>query len=126
MEIRVSDAQRGQPPQTQRRQPGREYKMHPAPDYEPRYPGSGKLSEKVALITGGDSGIGRAVSLLFAREGAKLAIIYKEEETDARETAGLIEGEGGEVLLIKGDVGKKTFCKKTVEKVVARFGRIDV
>jgi len=122
----MSEAKAGQPPQTQSRQPGREYKMRPSPDYEPRYPGSGRLRGKVAVITGGDSGIGRAVSLLFAREGAKLAIVYKEEATDARKTASLVEDEGGEVLLIKGDVGKKTFCDKTVEKVVGRFGRIDV
>jgi NAD(P)-dependent dehydrogenase (short-subunit alcohol dehydrogenase family) len=100
--------------------------MRPQPDYEPRYPGSGRLRDKVALITGGDSGIGRAVAVLFAREGAKLAIIYKEEETDARATADLIEGEGGEVLLISGDVGKKAFCEKAVEKTISRFGRIDV
>jgi NAD(P)-dependent dehydrogenase (short-subunit alcohol dehydrogenase family) len=116
----------GQPPQEQKRQPGREHKMRPQPDYEPRYTGSGRLRNKVALITGGDSGIGRAVSVLFAREGAKLAILYKEEETDANETAHLIEEEGGEVLLIKSDVGKKAFCEKAVEKTIARFGRIDV
>jgi NAD(P)-dependent dehydrogenase (short-subunit alcohol dehydrogenase family) len=101
-------------------------KMRPRPDYEPRFPGSGRLRGKVALVTGGDSGIGRAVSVLFAREGAKLAIVYKEEETDARETAGLVEKEGGEALLIKGDVGKKAFCEKAVEKTIARFGRFDV
>ena len=122
----MSEAKAGFPPQHQSRQPGREHKMRPQPDYEPRYPGSGRLRDKVALVTGGDSGIGRAVSLLFAREGAKLAIVYKEEETDARETAGLIEEEGGEVLLIKGDVGKKAFCEKAVEKMVSRFGRLDV
>src|SRR5882724_8652852 len=126
MEGPMSEAKAGLPPQTQRRQPGREYRMRPAPDYEPRYPGSGRLRDKVALVTGGDSGIGRAVSLLFAREGAKLAIVYKEEETDARKTASLVQDEGGEVMLLKGDVGKKRFCDKTVEKVVARFGRIDV
>lgn len=122
----MGDAKSGQPPQTQKRQPGREHKMRPEPDYEPRYPGSGRLSDKVALVTGGDSGIGRAVSVLFAREGAKVAIVYKEEETDAKQTAGLIEGEGGEVLMIKGDVGKKVFCDKAIEKTIARFGRIDV
>ena len=122
----MSEAKAGFPPQHQSRQPGREHKMRPHPDYEPRYPGSGRLRDRIALVTGGDSGIGRAVSLLFAREGAKLAIVYKEEETDARETARLIEEEGGEVLLIKGDVGKKAFCEKTVEKMVSRFGRVDV
>jgi NAD(P)-dependent dehydrogenase (short-subunit alcohol dehydrogenase family) len=122
----MSEAKTSFPPQQQTRQPGREHKMRPQPDYEPRYPGSGRLRDKVALITGGDSGIGRAVSVLFAREGAKLAIVYKEEETDARDTASLIEEEGGEVLLIKGDVGKKAFCEKSVERTLARFGRIDV
>lgn len=122
----MSEAKTSFPPQHQGRQPGREHQMRPQPDYEPRYPGSGRLRDKVALITGGDSGIGRAVSVLFAREGAKLAIVYKEEETDARDTASLIEEEGGEVLLIKGDVGKKAFCEKSVDKTLARFGRIDV
>lgn len=103
----MSEAKSGRALQEQKRQPGREHKMRPAPHYEPHYPGSGRLRDKVALVTGGDSGIGRAVSVLFAREGAKLAVVYKEEETDAKETAGLIEEEGGEVVLIKGDVGKK-------------------
>ena len=122
----MSEAKTSFPPQQQKRQPGREHQMRPQPDYEPRYAGSARLRDKVALVTGGDSGIGRAVSVLFAREGAKLAIVYKEEETDAKETAGLIEEEGGEVLLIKGDVGKKAFCEKAVEKTLARFKRIDV
>ena len=122
----MGDAKSGEPPKEQKRQPGREHKMRPQPDYEPRYTGSHRLNGKVALVTGGDSGIGRAVSVLFAREGANVAIVYKEEETDAKETANLIEEEGGEVLLVKGDVGKKAFCNKAVEKTIARFGRIDV
>jgi NAD(P)-dependent dehydrogenase (short-subunit alcohol dehydrogenase family) len=122
----MSEAKSGQPPQEQKRQPGREHKMRPKPDYEPHFAGSDRLRDKVVLVTGGDSGIGRAVSVLFAREGGKLAIVYKEEETDAKETAGLVEEEGGEALLIKGDVGKKAFCDKAVEKTIARFGRIDV
>ena len=122
----MSQAKQAFPPQQQKRQPGREHQMRPAPDYEPHYRGSGRLRDKVAIVTGGDSGIGRAVSVLFAREGAKIAIVYKEEETDARETASLVEDDGGEALLIKGDVGKKAFCDKAVEKTLARFGRIDV
>jgi NAD(P)-dependent dehydrogenase (short-subunit alcohol dehydrogenase family) len=119
-------AKKGQPPQKQKRQPGREHKMRPKPDYEPRYPGSDRLKNKVAIVTGGDSGIGRAVAILFAREGARLVIVYKEEETDARATAGLIEDEGGGALLIRGDVGKKAFCESAIKKTIAKFGRLDV
>jgi NAD(P)-dependent dehydrogenase (short-subunit alcohol dehydrogenase family) len=119
-------AKKGQPPQKQKRQPGREHKMRPKPDYEPRYPGSDRLKNKMAIVTGGDSGIGRAVAILFAREGARLVIVYKEEETDARATAGLIEDEGGGALLIRGDVGKKAFCESAIKKTIAKFGRLDV
>jgi NAD(P)-dependent dehydrogenase (short-subunit alcohol dehydrogenase family) len=106
----------GQPPQHQEKQPGLETQMNPAPDYAPRYPGSERLKGKVALVTGGDSGIGRAVSVLFAREGAKVAIIYLEEDGDAQDTEGLIKAEGSEALLIRGDVGDKTFCDDAVEQ----------
>jgi NAD(P)-dependent dehydrogenase (short-subunit alcohol dehydrogenase family) len=114
------------PPQSQKRQPGRETKMKPRPDYQPRYPGSGRLTGKVAIVTGGDSGIGRAVAVLFAREGASIAIVYKEEETDARETADLVAGEGGEALLLAGDVGRKAFCEQVVKRTVKRFGKLDI
>ncbi len=117
---------KGQPPQEQERQPGREHEMDPEPDYAPRYPASGRLKDKVAIVTGGDSGIGRAVSVLFAREGARIAIVYKEEDRDARDTQALIEAEGGEALLMRGDVGQKSFCEEAVEKTVERFGRLDV
>ena len=100
--------------------------MRPQPDYAPRYPGSGRLKDKVAIVTGGDSGIGRAVSVLFAREGAKIAIVYKEEERDARDTEALVQAEGGEALLVRGDVGSKAFCEEAVKRTVDRFGRLDV
>jgi NAD(P)-dependent dehydrogenase (short-subunit alcohol dehydrogenase family) len=122
----MSEEKKGQPPQEQERQPGREYEMDPEPDYAPRYPGSGRLTDKVAIVTGGDSGIGRAVSVLFAREGARIAIVYKEEERDARDTQALVEAEGSEALLIAGDVGRKSFCEEAVAKTVERFGRLDV
>ncbi len=114
------------PAQSQDRMPGREYEMHPAPDYRPRHPGVGKLKDKVALVTGGDSGIGRAVSVLFAREGAKLAIAYLEEDRDAEETKRLVEEEGSEALLIRGDLGQKAHCEAAVAKTVERFGQLDV
>jgi NAD(P)-dependent dehydrogenase (short-subunit alcohol dehydrogenase family) len=122
----MSEAKQKQPPQEQDRQPGIESEMTPEPDYAPRYPGSGRLDGKVALVTGGDSGIGRAVSVLFAREGAKVAIVYKEEDSDARDTEDLIRAEGSEALLIRGDVGQKRFCEDAVQQTVKRFGKLDV
>ena len=114
------------PPQHQNRQPGHESEMHPNPNYEPRYPGSGRLQGKIALVTGGDSGIGRAVSVLFAREGASIAIVYLEEDEDAEETKALVEREGGACLLIRGDVGSSKFCHRAVENTVKQFARFDV
>src|SRR5689334_1429582 len=115
-----------QPAQSQSHQPGREYKMQPKPDYEPKYPGVGKLKDKVAIITGGDSGIGRAVAVAMAREGAKIAILYLEEDEDAEETQRLVENEHSGALLFKGDVGDEMFCWESVERVFEEFGRIDI
>jgi NAD(P)-dependent dehydrogenase (short-subunit alcohol dehydrogenase family) len=114
------------PPQTQDQQPGRETEMNPRPDYEPRYPGSGRLEGKVALVTGGDSGIGRAVAVLFAREGASLAILYLDEGEDAQETKRLVEREGGRCVTIAGDVGDPGFCRSAVERTVSELGGLDV
>jgi len=114
------------PPQSQPRQPGREHLMTPRPDYEPRFRGSGKLAGKVALITGGDSGIGRAIAVLFAREGADIAIVFLEEDEDARETGALIAREGRQSLLIRGDVGDEAFCQEAVDRTLERFGRLDL
>ena len=114
------------PAQEQAHQPGIESEMFPAPDFMPRYPGSGRLDGKVAIISGGDSGIGRAVSVLFAREGARLAIIYLEEDSDAEETAELVESEGSEAILLRGDIGDKAFCQEAVSETLARFGRLDI
>jgi NAD(P)-dependent dehydrogenase (short-subunit alcohol dehydrogenase family) len=114
------------PPQEQHHQPGVESVMRPRPDYEPRFAGAGRLKGKVALISGGDSGIGRAVSVLFAREGAKVAIVYLEEDKDAKETESLVKKEGGECLLIKGDIGSAKFCSDAVKRAVKQFGRLDV
>jgi NAD(P)-dependent dehydrogenase (short-subunit alcohol dehydrogenase family) len=114
------------PSQTQDRQPGLETEMHPRPDFMPRYAGSGRLEDKVAIVTGGDSGIGRAVAVLFAREGADVAIMYLNEGEDARETVRLVEAEGRACLAIAGDVGDAGFCEKAVEQVMDRFGHIDV
>ena len=92
----------------------------------PEYRGSGKLDGKVALISGGDSGIGRAVAVLFAREGANVAISYLDEHKDARETARLVEKEGRECLALAGDVGEEKICRKMVEDTVRRFKRLDI
>ncbi|QEM12464.1 MULTISPECIES: SDR family oxidoreductase [Mucilaginibacter] len=114
-------------PAKQNRQPGIEAKMDPAPEYiKSSYAGSGKLQDKVALITGGDSGIGRAVSVHFAREGADIAIVYLDEDIDAEETKRLIEAEGRKCLLIKGDVKKAAFCKKAVAQTVSKLGKLNI
>jgi NAD(P)-dependent dehydrogenase (short-subunit alcohol dehydrogenase family) len=117
---------RMQPAQKQKHQPGRETEMRPQPDYQPKFPGCGKLEDKVALITGGDSGIGRAVAVAMAREGAKIAIVYLEEHPDADETVRLVKEEGGEAIKFAGDVGDEKFCEKTVDDTVKTFGRLDI
>jgi NAD(P)-dependent dehydrogenase (short-subunit alcohol dehydrogenase family) len=115
------------PPQHQRK-PGLESKITPRPEYEaPLYRGSGKLEGKVALITGGDSGIGRAVAVLYAREGADVAIVYlPEEQSDAEETERAVMSERRRALLIPGDVRESAFCREAVERTVEEFGRLDV
>ena len=110
----------------QPRMPGHESRMTDKPEWEPRYPGSGRLAGKVAIVTGGDSGIGRAVAVLFAREGAKVAISYLEEDDDAKATAKAVEAEGGEALLHRGDLGDPRLCAKLVDKTVEKWGRLDV
>ena len=114
------------PAQSQDAMPASEWKMDPAPDYAPRFPGVGKLKGKVAFISGGDSGIGRAVAVLFAREGAKVAVAYLEEDRDAEETKRLVEEEGSEALLIRGDLGQKAHATEAVEKAASHFGRLDI
>lgn len=114
------------PEQHQDHQPGDEQEMHPRPDYAPRYPGSGRLKDKVAVITGGDSGIGRATAILFAREGAKVAFLYKDEEEDAAETTRLVEDEGGDVFSMAGDIADRALAERFINAVIERFGTIDV
>jgi NAD(P)-dependent dehydrogenase (short-subunit alcohol dehydrogenase family) len=116
-----------QPPQHQRRQPGREHKMKPRPQAEDeKHRGSGKLQGKVAIITGGDSGIGRAVAIAFAKEGADVSIVYLEERTDANETKRLVGKHGSKCLLIEGDVGEEEFCRKAITQTVKEFGKLDI
>lgn len=106
--------------------PGHESRLDPKPEWEPRYPGSGRLDGKVALITGADSGIGRAVAALYAREGADVAILYLCEHDDAKKTARIVEAEGRQALTIAGDIGDKSFCDDAVAQVIQRFGRLDI
>ena len=113
------------PAQSQASMPADEHRMDPAPDCTPRYPGAGKLAGKVALVTGGDSGIGRAVSVLFAREGAKVGIAYLDEHEDAEETRRLVEAEGSEALLLPGNLERRAHARSVVGKTVERFGRLD-
>ena len=106
--------------------PGHESQLEPKPDWEPRYPGSGRLEGKVALITGADSGIGRAVAALFAREGADIAILYLCEHDDAVKTKEIVEKEGRRALTIAGDIGDKDFCDRAVKETVERLGKLDI
>ena len=107
--------------------PGLESKMHPRADHgEESYTGSGKLTGKAAIITGGDSGIGRAVAIAFAREGADVLISYLSEDEDAQETARWVEQAGRKAVLMPGDIGEAAHCRAIVERAVAEFGRLDI
>ena len=115
------------PEQSQEDQPGMEYLMTPRPIFDnPNYKGSGKLKGKVAIITGGDSGLGRAAAIAFVKEGASVVIPYYDEHKDANETKEYINSLGGECLLISGDISKKEFSKEIVRKTLDRFGHIDI
>lgn len=114
-------------PKQHQEKPGHEHKLAPAPQFmAPGYRGSGKLEGMVAVVTGGDSGIGRAVAVLFAREGANVAVVYLSEDADAEETKRCIEAEGRECLLIPGDVKDAGFCREAIEQTIKTFGKLDV
>ena len=120
-------SERKQPPQQQTHQPGAEHKMHPEPEYiRESYRGSAKLNDKVAVITGGDSGIGRAIALHFAREGADCVLVYLDETHDAETTQKLVEAEGRRCLLLQGDVGEATFCREAIDQSLATFGKVNI
>jgi NAD(P)-dependent dehydrogenase (short-subunit alcohol dehydrogenase family) len=123
----VTKQQATLPPQHQNRQPGLQTEMTPQPvSVSEQYKTSGKLHNKVAIISGGDSGIGRAVAIHFAKEGADVAIIYLNEHEDAEETKRQVEQEGRKCLLIAGDVGDEQFCKQAVKQTVDQFGKLDI
>jgi NAD(P)-dependent dehydrogenase (short-subunit alcohol dehydrogenase family) len=127
MVAKTQPKRRQRPPQHQRRQPGLESHMRPEPEAVRRRPAAGKrLAGRVALITGGDSGIGKAVAVTFAREGAHVAIAYLSEHDDARTTAQLVEATGQECLRLPGDIGHEPFCRRAVRRAIRRFGRLDI
>jgi NAD(P)-dependent dehydrogenase (short-subunit alcohol dehydrogenase family) len=123
----MTAGQEQRPAQHQNQQPGRESEMTPQPQAEDfKYQGSGKLRDKVALITGGDSGIGRAAAIAYAKEGADVAIVYLNEHEDAEKTKQMIEKEGRSCLTMAGDVGDEKFCQQAVQQTVDKFGRLDI
>ena len=116
-----------QPPQHQEQQPGDEHEMRPEPEFiRDSYKGTQKLLDKVAIITGGDSGIGRAVAVHYAREGADSVIVHLEEDKDAEDTKALVEAEGRRCLVLKGDVGEPAFCREVVQKTLDHFGKLNI
>ncbi|CAA9538780.1 MAG: Oxidoreductase, short-chain dehydrogenase/reductase family [uncultured Thermomicrobiales bacterium] len=123
----MSEQEQLQPPQHQDQQPGVESEMTPRPAAEDRqYRGSGKLEGKVALITGGDSGIGRAAAICYAKEGADVAILYLNEHGDAEETRRRVEAEGRKAIAIAGDIGDESFCQQAVQQTVSELGKLDI
>lgn len=123
----MTDVQEQRPPQHQDHQPGRRTEMTPPPqDSAADYRGSGKLRGKVALITGGDSGIGRSVAVSFAKEGADVAMVYLDEDRDAKEAKRLVEEQGVKSLLLAGDLSDEGFCRDAVERTIAELGRLDI
>ena len=125
----MNDVQTFQPEISEEpRMPGAEAEMGTKPEWEPRFPGSGRLAGKVAIVTGGDSGIGRAVAVLFAREGADIALVYlaDEETRDAEKTKSIIEQEGRKAICIQGDLGEQDFADQVVARTIDVFGRIDI
>lgn len=117
----------GQPAQHQGKQPGKETAMDPLPLREEfDYQGSGKLDGKVALVTGGDSGIGGAVSIAFAKEGADVAIVYRDEHEDAELTKNRVQKEGVRCIIMAGDVGDRSFCQEAIEDTVKQWGKLDI
>ena len=123
----MSQQEGRQPPQHQDTRPGHQGEMTPQPATDkPEYRGSGKLRDKVALITGGDSGIGRATAILFAREGAKVGIVYLNEDEDAEETRRLVAQEGQPCTVLRGDVGDEEMCRRAVARMLDEHGRLDI
>ncbi|MGD6841588.1 SDR family oxidoreductase [Bacillus infantis] len=119
--------QNGFTPQHQNQQPGVEDKMTPEPSYiDPNYKGSGKLEGKVAIVTGGDSGIGKSVAIYYAKEGADVAVVYLEETEDAKETKQEVEAAGRKCLLLAGDLGDESFAKEVVSKTLDEFGKVNI